>query len=175
MDFFQIPDRLSRFYTRIQFFDPSTVSRNSCAHALVVWWVWEIVAAIISMSAAIALIVILRDADQQQQRPWFIGNTQLTLNTTIAIISTILRTTLLVMVSGALNQGTWNWFAREQNKVHPGRPLKDLNIFGGAANSTLASLKLLYRTRLRSALSELSLMILALTVAVDTLFLWVLA
>ena len=123
--------------------------RNICNQFLTTWWAWEIVAAVLSMSAVVALVVVLGDADQQQQRPWLIDDTQLTLNTIIAIISTVLRATLLVMVSGALNQGSWNWFARTQHEVELGRPLEDLNIFGEAANSTWASLKLLYRTRIR--------------------------
>ena len=148
------------------------------------WWTWEIAAACVSIGATIALIVILKNADQQQQRPWNIGNTQLTLNTVIAIISIIIRASLLVMVAGALNQSPWNWFARKQNgykqqpsrsllkpwtwfksnfeQEEPGRPLKDLDTFGEAANSSWASLKLLYRTRFRYV--TLSLKTLSLTV-----------
>ena len=77
------------------------------------WWACEIVAALVSFSATIALIVVLKGADQQQQKPWQIGSTQITLNTVIVIPSTVLRTSLLVMVSGALDQSSWNWFAEK--------------------------------------------------------------
>ena len=129
----------------------SSKLKRTCIGLLYEWWMWEFLAMVVSIGAIIALIVVLKDADQQQQQPWMIGNTQLTLNTVISIISTIIRASLLVMVSGALNQSPWNWFAQREHGHNnwSGQPLKDLDTFGGAANSSLASLKLLYRTKFR--------------------------
>ena len=146
---------------------------GGCTKIFNQWWAWEIATACVSIAATIILCVILKNADQQQQRPWAIGNTQLTLNTVIAIDSVIIRASLLTMVAGALNQSPWNWFSKHQTgdqqyyerllnswtwfqvnqdnreQKQAGRPLKDLDIFGEAANSSWASLKLLYRTRFR--------------------------
>ena len=116
------------------------------------WWLWEVAAAIVLIVATIALIVVLKTADQQQQRPWLVGNTQLTLNTVIAIVSIIMRASLLVMVGGALNQSPWNEFAQRKQsnqKQQVGHPLKDLDLFGEAANGSWGSLKLLCRTKFR--------------------------
>lgn len=130
---------------------PISRLKRTCKNIIYTWWAWEYAGALVSIGATIFLVVVLREADQQQQRPWMIGRTQLTLNTVVAIISTVIRASLLVMTAGALNQASWNWFAREpQNREQrPGRPLKDLELFGEAASSSWASLKLLYQTKFR--------------------------
>lgn len=136
---------------------PLSRLKRGCNSVIYTWWAWEYAGAIVSIAATIALVVVLREADQQQQRPWMIGSTQLTLNTVVAIISTVIRASLLVMTAGALNQGLWNWFARKSSdrEQRPGQPLKDLELFGEAASSSWASLKLLYRTKFRYNLSWL--------------------
>lgn len=115
------------------------------------WWAWEISAAVVSVGASAALITVLAKANGRQQQFWNIGSTQLTLNTVVAILSTVIRAALLVTVAGALNQSPWNWFANGQHghQQRLRRPLKDLDIFGEAAMSSWASLKLLYRTKFR--------------------------
>lgn len=130
---------------------PISRLERTCKNVLYTWWAWEYAAAVVSIGATITLVVVLREADQQQQQPWIIGSTELTLNTVVAIISTTIRASLLVMTAGALNQGPWNWFARKAHDLdqRPGRPLKDLELFGEAASSSWASLKLLYRTKFR--------------------------
>ena len=113
------------------------------------WWLLEIGAATISTLALIALIVVLAKVDQQPQQTSVTGGTQVTINTVVAIISTIVRASLLAMVASALNQSPWNWFSKgaDGRNGQPGQPLPDLNTFGDAAGSSLASLKLLYKTR----------------------------
>lgn len=148
-------------------------SVQSWAGLIFKWWVCEIGASIISIGGSITLLVVLKNADQGPQRPWIIGNTQLTLNTVVAIVSTVIRASLIVMISGALNQSSWNWFAKKQRTDHQqlderpkrenwytrneknremefGRPLDDLDTFGEAASSSLACLKLLCRTKFKS-------------------------
>ena len=125
--------------------------RRSCTRIFYTWWAWEVGAAIVSVAASIALIVLLKEADQQQQHSWEIGSTELTLNTVVAVLSTVIRAALLVMVEGCLSQGSWNWFARkrEDHEQRAGRPLKDLDLFAEAGGNSWASLKLLYRTKFR--------------------------
>lgn len=148
--------------------------KRRCRKLFRCWWAWEVSAAVLSIGATVALVVVLAKSDGQQQQSWRIANTQLTLNTVVAIISTVIRASLLVTVAGALNQSPWNWFAnrRHNNSSHPrrkrrtgdilspqpasdradggmGRPLEDMDIFGEAAFSSWGSLKLLYRTKLR--------------------------
>jgi hypothetical protein len=58
-------------------------------------WAWEPNAATVSVAAMGALIVVLAEADPQQQQTWAVGNTQLTLNTIVVAIGTVMRSSLL--------------------------------------------------------------------------------
>lgn len=112
------------------------------------WWAWELIAATVLVTAMVVLIALLAKADQRQQQNWTVGNTQLTFNTIIVAIGTIIRSSLLLVVAGALNQNAWNWFAsRTKNVTTEGQPLKDLEIFSEAAANSWNSLKLLWRTK----------------------------
>ena len=111
------------------------------------WWTWELLASALSIAATIALIVVLWQADGNAQQSWMIGSTQLTLNTIVAAISTVIRAALLVAVAGALNQSLWNMFSSKKGTSGPARPLEDLDIFGGAASDSWGSLRLLWRTK----------------------------
>lgn len=115
------------------------------------WWAWEVWSAFFALAATVALIIVLQQADGRQQQSLAIGVTQLTLNTTVAIISTMIRAALLVMVTGALHQSPWNWFARNKNGkgADDGRPLKDMDLLAEAAVSSWGSLKVLWRTKFR--------------------------
>ena len=92
----------------------------------------------------VAIVVILAEANEQQQQTWAFGNTQLTVNAVIAAIGTVSRSTILVAVAGALNQSAWNWFSSktEVSETH-GHPLKDLDTFSEAAANSLNCVKLL--------------------------------
>jgi Protein of unknown function (DUF3176) len=113
------------------------------------WWAWELISAIVCVVATVALIVPLARTDGSQQQSWEIGRTQLSLNALVAVISTVIRASLLLIVAGALNQSVWNWFATPLRRRHheEGRQLKDLETFGEAAANSWNSVKLLYRTR----------------------------
>ncbi len=112
------------------------------------WWAWELVAAVVAVAAMGALLGVLAAADGQPQQSWAIGNTQLTINSIIAAIGTVVRLALLATVAGALNQTAWNWFASSVHGLQwEGRRLDDLETFGEAAASPWKCLKLLWRTR----------------------------
>jgi hypothetical protein len=125
--------------------------RRACKHVVRSWWAWEILAGIVSLVAVGALMFVLVATDGQQQRLLQIGSLQVSLNTVVAAISTVLRTSLIVTVAGPLNQSAWNWFASPlsaHTTTHP-RPLRDLDTFGNAAANSWSSMKLLWRTRCR--------------------------
>lgn len=112
------------------------------------WWAWELIAATVSVAAMVALVALLAEADQQQQQNWAVGNTQLTLNTVVVAIGTIIRSSLLLVVAGALNQSAWNWFASRTGGVEAeGQPLEDFETFSEAAANSWSCLKLLWRTK----------------------------
>jgi hypothetical protein len=122
-----------------------------CKRLVRYWWAWEFLAAAMSITATIALIIVLREADGRAQRSFHIGAAQLTLNTIVAAISTIIRSSLMVTVAGALSQSSWNWFSspRQGSLAQSAKPLKDLDVFGDASFDSWSSLKLLWRTKFR--------------------------
>lgn len=134
------------------------------------WWAWELIAATVSVAATAALVGLLADADQRRQQTWAVGNTQLTFNTIVVAIGTIIRSSLLLVVAGALNQGAWNWFAFTTGGVDAkGRPLKDLETFSEAAANSWNCLKLLWRTKGRYRRMNIFRQV-ELTTSLDTLY-----
>lgn len=112
------------------------------------WWAWELIAATVSVAATIALIVLLSEVDRRPQQTWAVGSTQITLNSVVVAIATLVRTSLLLVVAGAVNQSAWNWFAsRTKGGVNEGRPLEDLETFSDATANSWNCLKLLWRTK----------------------------
>lgn len=71
--------------------------------------------------------------------PPLVGGTQLTINTVVVAIGTVVRLSIMLFVAGALNQSVWNWFASRTQ----GMPLGDLETFSEAAANAWNSLKLL--------------------------------
>ena len=118
--------------------------QQKCKALVRYWWAWELLAAAVSIIATINLIVVLAvNNGKSLQAPLF-GYSQFSLNGLVAAISTVVRTSLLLVVGGALNQCAWNWFSIP---ISGGRPLRDLEIFGSASSDSFSSLKLLLRTR----------------------------
>jgi Protein of unknown function (DUF3176) len=112
------------------------------------WWTWELIAAAVTVAAMLGLIDLLAQADRHPRQSWVIGGSQLTLNTLVAAISTVIRSSLLLLVAGALNQCAWNWFAtRDAGEQPEGPPLKDLETFSEAAANPWNCIKLLYQTK----------------------------
>ena len=125
-----------------------TLIRHWCKGLVRWWWAWEVLATAISITATISLIIVLSQADGRLQKSWTFGAAQLTINTIVALLSTVIRAALLGAVTGALNQSLWNRFSPSKGGASgPARPLKDLDTFGGAATDAWGSLKLLWRTK----------------------------
>ena len=95
--------------------------------------------------ALIALISILAHFDGRLESRWG----PITLNTVIAILSTIASSALLAFVGPALSQHLWNAFAqtRKAKDVPVARAARDLCILDGASRGPWGSLELLLRLR----------------------------
>lgn len=111
--------------------------RSRCK-GLVQWlWAWDVLATAISIAATIFLIIMLSQPNRHLQRSWTFGAAQLTINTIVALLSTVIRAILLVALTAALRQCLWNRFSPSKSGASgPARPLKDLDTFGGAATDS---------------------------------------
>ncbi|KAK1458866.1 hypothetical protein CMEL01_01865 [Colletotrichum melonis] len=101
------------------------------------WW-QEILWCIASLSAFVALVIVLEKFNQKSLPRWPSG---ITINTIIAALSTVARTAFLIPVSEGLLQCKWAWF-----KKRP-RPLTDFDMFDQASRGPWGSLNLLIRTK----------------------------
>lgn len=128
---------------------PAATEKNSGWERVIQhWWIWELIASAISLVAMIDLVAVLSKVDGRTQRSVMVGDAELTLNTIVAAFSTVIPASLAVMVAGALNQSPWNWFSsKRRGSSQFGRPLRDLETFGNAANDSWSSLKLLWETK----------------------------
>ena len=76
------------------------------------------------------------------------GAAQLTIETIVAFLSTVIRAALRIGVTGALSRILLNRFSPSKGGVsRPARPPNDLDTFRSAATDLRGSLKLLWRTK----------------------------
>lgn len=109
------------------------------------WWKWEALGYVVTVASLVALIVGLREMDGEEERTWGF----LTLNTVVAILTTIMSSSLMAVVSGSMSQSLWNWFAESPtgDKLNRQRSLKDLELFDNASRGPFGGLRLIWRLR----------------------------
>ena len=92
---------------------------RTCMSIVEYWWAWEILGAILSIAATASLIAVLAYEDGRVQQPLPFGATTISLNTIVAALSTVIRTSLAVAIAGPLNQSAWNWFSSFRSSSTP--------------------------------------------------------
>ncbi|KAK8080998.1 hypothetical protein PG997_008816 [Apiospora hydei] len=103
-------------------------------HPVIRYWLWEIVSLAVSLVLIATIIGILCHYEGHQVPRWPFS---INLNTLIALLATILRTTMLVATAEVISQAKWDWFRQP-------RPLSHLNDFESASRSVTGSFKLLF-------------------------------
>ena len=100
------------------------------------WWIYEVVCTITSIASFAAICGVLIVADNKSQARYIYS--ELTLNGLIALLTTLMRASMMVAVGAALGQQRWNWFARQT------RELRDLEVLDEASRGPWGSTKLLF-------------------------------
>lgn len=85
-----------------------------------------------------ALVILLMQYNNQRLPEWPLG---LTLNTAVALITTVLRSVTVVLISEAISQLKWNRFAVQQRRI------SDLHVFDQASRGPWGSLLMVLRGR----------------------------
>jgi hypothetical protein len=116
--------------------------RNSIHHAITDWWLCEIILWLIS-SICLLLIVIILGVHDNQALPVQPGRS-ISLNTSVAILSTLSRYALSVPIESCLGQLKWNWF--QSNKP---RKLIDIERFDKASRGPWGSVFFLIKMGFR--------------------------
>ena len=101
-------------------------------------WAPELIWCVVAVSLVATLVIILHRYQDEPLPDWPLG---LTLNTAVALISTGIRTTTVIVISEALSQLKWNRFASDE------RRLSDLHIIDRASRGPWGSSLMVMRGR----------------------------
>jgi hypothetical protein len=91
---------------------------------------------------------------------WLQQPVDITLNFVVAVLGTTSKATIAVVLSSAISQMKWNWFALQH------RELGDFALYDEASRGPLGSLQLLWRTRFKR-LTSIGAAMMVLTVVFD--------
>lgn len=112
------------------------------------WWLFELLASVISIASLISLILVLRHYSgrgiQELDLPY-----SLTLNGIVAAISTVNRVALMVPVGAAMSQEAWLWFSQQKDICRS--RLVDLEDSDAASRGAWGSFLFLCKARRRCA------------------------
>ncbi|KAF7518915.1 hypothetical protein G7054_g13272 [Neopestalotiopsis clavispora] len=121
-------------------------------------WQWEISASIFSLGCFAAIVGVLATYDAKSLASWnFVFG--ITLNTLIAILSTLSRSTLLVPVTSCISQLKWI------HLVAASRPLREVQVFDDASRGPWGSLELIWKLHIKTKLATWGSVITILTLA----------
>jgi hypothetical protein len=125
--------------------DQSDISKGSDMKRGVRSFTWHIVAwapeavwCCIAAVLLVSLVIVLNQYNNQPLPEWPLG---LTLNTAVALITTVLRSVTVVVICEAISQLKWNRFVTQE------RRLSDLQVFDQASRGPWGSLLMVLRGR----------------------------
>lgn len=124
-----------------------------------VWdWQWEFGASIFSLGCFAAIVGVLARNDTRSLASWnFVFG--ITLNTLVAVLSTLSRTALLVPVASCISQLKWI------HLVAAPRPLREVQVFDDASRGPWGSLELIWKLHARTKLATWGSIITIMTLA----------
>ncbi|KAF4949626.1 hypothetical protein FSARC_13419 [Fusarium sarcochroum] len=103
-------------------------------------WYPEMLWCFISIGCFVVLVLVLIHYNEEPLPKWPLG---LTLNTAIALLTTLSRTGFVLPICECISQLKWLWYRKE-------RPLTDLQTFDEASRGPWGSLKLLVTMRTKA-------------------------
>ncbi|KAF2137036.1 uncharacterized protein K452DRAFT_199136, partial [Aplosporella prunicola CBS 121167] len=122
-------------------------------------WQWEISTAVLSLACTIAVFAVLLVYQGKPTSEWKTPH-GITLNTLVAILSTLGRGALLVPVTSCISQLKWLHFMGSPRRLH------DIEMFDEASRGPWGAFTFLWRLRLRSKLAAWGSLIMVLSTAV---------
>lgn len=102
------------------------------------YWSFSFFALSIASALLISIIVILVKYDGQQLPHWPFS---ININTLVALLSTIYRASIVVVLADIIGQAKWAWFREKP------RPLKQLQIYDDASRGVWGSFRLIQALR----------------------------
>lgn len=109
-------------------------------------WYWEIIAAVFSFACVVAIVVLLKTYQGKSLASWHFYH-DITLNTLVALLSTLSRTALIVPVASCISQLKW------VHSMSSPRPLREFQILDEASRGPWGSLTLIWRLHFKTKLA----------------------
>ncbi|KAJ4991866.1 hypothetical protein SVAN01_02716 [Stagonosporopsis vannaccii] len=107
-------------------------------------WAFEIATVILAAGLIVAIAVLLASYDGIPTPDWGV---HINLNALLALLSTILRAALVVLVAQVISQRKWDWFA---GSAHP---ISDLQRYDSGSRGSLGALRLLHTVLFKDAIA----------------------
>lgn len=77
-------------------------------------WVYELLVVLVCLATTVTIVVILGREDGKPLTAW---SSSISLNTVIATLGTIARTTLAFAISSCIGQQKWSWFRKNSDQL----------------------------------------------------------
>jgi hypothetical protein len=103
------------------------------------WWWWEIGAAILSATSVLLIVLILSMVNNEPLESWRL---RIQPNSLIAVLTTIGKSSMMVVITSCISQLKWHHFRRPQN-------LKHLQLMDNASRGPWGAVVMLFGLRLR--------------------------
>lgn len=121
-------------------------------------WTWELFAIAISASALISIAAVLIAYNGKTLAEW---GAPIRPNTVISALSTLAKSSMLMVVGEGLGQLKWTYFEQRPHR------LQDFEIFDGASRGPLGSLRLLWKINRRAFMASMGAIIVLFALAMD--------
>ncbi|KLU89730.1 hypothetical protein MAPG_08699 [Magnaporthiopsis poae ATCC 64411] len=101
-------------------------------------WVWELLSLLAAVGLVVAVTAVLsvHNGSPLPELPY-----GMSLNSLVALLATLLRSAVAVVVIEVLGQARWSWFA--SSSPQQARPLSDLEIYQAAGHGLIGSMELI--------------------------------
>jgi uncharacterized protein DUF3176 len=121
-------------------------------------WMWELFAAIFSISCMAAVATILATIQDKPLSHW---RFPIQPNSMVSVFSTLSNSALLFVVAKGLSQLKWIYFQKKRHRLF------DLQVFDDASRGPLGSLRLLWMLKLQSTLASVGAIVAIVSLAMD--------
>jgi Protein of unknown function (DUF3176) len=120
-------------------------------------WIWEIAGLCFSLGSILTILILLRFLDGTLLSAWTLS---IAPNTTISILATIAKASMIYSVTQCLSQLKWHYFESPH-------PLKDLETFDSASRGPAGALRLIWSLRSHAYLAYLGAIVIIASIAID--------
>jgi hypothetical protein len=152
-------------YASIRPDSPGSEAKKKGRGGILRFWIWEILTIVFSLGLIGAIYAIVLRYDGQRLSTW---NLPINLSTLVALLSTISRVSIAVVLAEVISQAKWSWFwDSAASHDHLARPLSELQAFDDASRGPFGALMLISKV-FKNPFLVLTLFVAVSSLAIDT-------